>query len=251
MLCFAIRDKEKRFALTIEKYQLPNEPFFGKLEYRNINKVFVKILQVDKKDFEEAKKLRQELSAKGQYKDFQAVLIDIFNSKKPFLTFEKNLPTEGDFQSYSVEIDFPKLKLGEYVVLISDSENFSYESHAVLIEFIQTTNLSFIQRYSSNANEFYVVHRKTGEPLKGIQVEAITQVYKDYETGYQEKKIYELVTDKNGYFSIPLSADTSRNYYIVLKNSEESLEISNFDPYESYYKYPYKSIYYQRVHYSE
>jgi hypothetical protein len=251
--CQALKSelRTKNFALSLEKQNLPNEAFFGKLSFQNIDNIYIKIYKFQEKDFLEAKKLYRKSQEKSEYRDFMPIILDIIKSRKEIKAFSRKLPDEKDFHNHSVELDFPALDLGEYIVLTSDSPEFSYNKNAVSISFFQNTRLSYIQRQANKFNEFYVIDRKTGLPLEDVNVEVIAQEYHERSVGYKDTVITKLKTDKNGYFEVPLHSSDHKNYYISLKKGNDSFEGANQNYFETYYNRPYKSLYNQNNYYRE
>ena len=240
----------KEFSFSMEKLKLPNELSFGKLTYRNIEDIYVKILEYDSKDFQLARERFDQSRKNAEYRDFLAILLDILLSKKELKSYYKKLPNPKDFHTHSVEIDIPELGLGQYVFLLSDKKDFSYNTGAVSINFFQNTELSYIQRYTEKDNEFYVLHRKTGLPLENVTVKAYAQIYVG-ERGYEDKLIFSSKTDSKGHVEIPFYGKEYYNYYVEFSKDKDILENSNWNPLDSYYAKHYKSLYYQNTYYRD
>ncbi len=167
----------KSLSTTSEKINIPNKPFAVHVNYKNIQKIHFRIYRQTDKDIAEVRKLYNESNRKGEYRDYLALLIDYFRSKKEVQRFSYTLPDDKDYQNHSVDVKFPALPIGNYVYLASTEENISYQKHAAVADFFQNSNITYISRTVGKFNQYHVLNRETGVPIANAKVELFEQTY--------------------------------------------------------------------------
>ncbi len=183
-------------SFEIEKVNIPSQKFPFKLNYKNMNKVHWKVIYFRKKVLDRLNSLS--LTRKQKYKRI------IENGEVVKEKKHLRLKTDNNFHPHSVEILIDKLSTGDYVLVVSNNVKYTFEENIVAFEFFKVSNISYIERQEDNgANNFYVLHRKTGEPLKDIEAQVWSREYNYKEKKFKltKEKIYK--TNKNGYFRIP------------------------------------------------
>lgn len=202
--CKQLKDiiEQRTLTVDIEEVQLPNKPFRIKLNFRNINRVYIQIIKLNPT-------LNKSLDALGENHEAQ---ID-FLKKQPAKAWVQDLPDEEDFQLHAIELPMPELSEGKYILLIGDDKNLNTKGHAVAHSRLRVSRLAVIQSPHLNATHFYVMDRETGRPLKDIEV---------YEPE-QKDKVFK--TNENGKYVADLSG-SFKVHYFVFKVGEDSIEIS-------------------------
>lgn len=181
---------------------IPGEPSLTFLEYRNIDKVNIRILEVN-----------YEAESKLADRD-QEKLLDRYLKMKPKVSFSVDLPHDGDYQVHQTEIKLPALSPGYYVLLVSIS-SFDKSSEISWSQF-WSTNISVINKTDNNGNSFHLLNRKTGLPLANVDVQLISQRY-DYKSGtFTDRLISTIKPDKNGFYQFA-DKKPSTNERLVLK----------------------------------
>jgi len=197
---------QKALRFGAEKVQLPNQKSLAWVEFRNVKHLYLKIIPV-------GEEFRKAISRNG-YKP----TIDTLNTLQALKTWEIDLPVDGDLHQHRTEIVLPALPEGEYFILASDNEYFSYEHQAVGLLFTRVSNISFFTKTRKNGQEyFYVVDRETGKPMRDVKAEFFHSEYNPKTRKYEGKKAGEGKTDANGivlnrtgtfkYFSVKFSKD--------------------------------------------
>jgi hypothetical protein len=185
----------KELTTQTERVNLPGKPFRALVSYRNISKIYGRIIRVNNNNnfFENRwiKEFWQSVVAWPSYK-----------------TFTQNLPDTKDYQLHSVEIKIDELPLGQYILLTSDKETFTDSTDKLSAQQFFVSNLSFVQ----SKNDFFVVSRDNGKPIQGANV-LIT---------YQTDKILKKTTDKNGFFS---STILGSYYSVVISKDQDTLDL--------------------------
>ncbi|NEW61652.1 hypothetical protein GSY74_10180, partial [Sulfurovum sp. bin170] len=103
----------KSINLNMEKVNLPNENLLAKLSYRNIDKVFIKVIKVDDKE-------HKKLNAIDYNKRD-----DYIRGMESVNDFNLSLPTADDYKQHHTEISLGSYGYGHYIFLVSKDGEFS------------------------------------------------------------------------------------------------------------------------------
>ncbi|MBN2682231.1 MAG: hypothetical protein JXR58_06955 [Bacteroidales bacterium] len=202
----------------------PNMPFSVKINYKNINKVYLRICSIDYQKF---KKLKE----KYYYNElYEKILKESTVSQQHII----NLPGTGDLNPHSTEFIIDSLPIGFFVAILSNNEEFSYKENISCYNPLFSTHLSSTIRSNYNGIlEGNVVDRNTGIPIENVKVQTLYYKY-DYSSRKSIKKKGEsILTNSDGYFSFN-STDESNSYYL-----EYSLNNDFFTNDNSHYLYNY------------
>ena len=186
--------------VTLEKAVVPGRPSPALVQYRNINKIYLKVVKTDRKEIEEKNRLRHN------------EMVAFFIKKEAIQSWAIVLPDDGDFQTHSAEIKVDRLETGEYALLASNSKAFDFKSFAVAYSFFRVSNISYVHHQEHGKKlEFYLLHRESGQPLSNAEAQTWYREYNRPVRAYVQKKGPSYRADQNGYFSIGHSS--GRNYF--------------------------------------
>ncbi len=222
----------KKLDVTLERVAVQGQPFKGLLEYRNVGKVYLKVVETDREELlNMQRKRRQDMGA-------------YFIGKQAVKQWEVTLPDDGDYQTHSLEIKLDSLDWGQYVLLAANTANFDFKNNPVAYTIFVISNIAYIQRMEPDKKkglEFYLVDRDTGQPLQGACAQVWNQRYNRSQRRYEGEKGPVFNADKNGYFNIPY--DSTGNYFyleLIQKNGEDRLYLDRsfnvYRPYDYYRK---------------
>merc|ERR1712127_94436 len=105
------------------------------ISYKNIEKIYGKIIRLEEKDRMEMQVLQNENK-----------LIPFLNDIPAIKTWTTDLPKVGDFRDHIVEIKVDAMPIGFYLVMIADNEDFSETGKAVSFLSVHVSNISFWTR---------------------------------------------------------------------------------------------------------
>lgn len=196
----------KSIAITLEKENLPNEPFRALVSYRNVDSLYIRVV---KTSFEEYEKLVKDYNTQriDSHMEYNAFVVNFIKSKAIINQFTTILPTDNDFQTHYAEIKLPALEKGLYFIMAGNSPDFDYEQHSVNFGTTAITNISYINRRNANGSmDIYVLNRKTGEPMEGVKVRYMTQ--NNFNRNSEIKLLKEFITKKNE----PIQISAGSNY---------------------------------------
>ena len=211
----------KSIQVTTEKVNTPNKSVLALLSYKNVSKVYARLLKVDYDSYKDYYKNQSN-------EDFLTKL----KAQKVISEWEIELENDGDYQNHSSEIKIPAQSLGFYVLLVASTKNFESENEAVSYTPFWFSNMGYTTRRTENQSiEFFVADRENGNPMKDVVADIYYDKYNYITRKYEQKKLSTKTTDSNGYFIIEPGSDY-RNYFVDLKYQKDRL---NTD--DSYYQY--------------
>ena len=177
----------KDVSLTSEKVNIPGEPFRTLVTYKKFSALNFRIIEMTPK----FKKLIERNDDNDQ-------LWKKLTAQKFIRNWKQDLVATDDYQSHSVEIKVDALPVGQYALLASVAGDFDLDKNPLAVQYFHVSNISYI----NNGLEYFILDRKTGQPLAGAKVQVWKQKY-DYSTQKNtlEKKEF-LTADEHGYLKI-------------------------------------------------
>ncbi|MCQ2250995.1 MAG: MG2 domain-containing protein, partial [Bacteroidales bacterium] len=196
-------------SLTAEEMVSPKSKFPIKAEYRNISKLYIKVLKLsDKEKFE---KLWQNEERLKFLKD----------KCETVGSYEFNTVNTGDYQNKNSEMIINALPVGNYVILGGDCEDvFDFKknkTHSICQ--IQSTNISIVKSQEMADNcVFYVIDRQTGEGIANANIK-LTERYKKINESYK--------SDKYGTVVIPAKNNSYSAEYTISVGDDKVIRHGN------------------------
>jgi hypothetical protein len=152
-------------------------------------------------------------------------------SAKFIHSWSQDLPATNDLQSHAVEIKVDALPVGEYILLASADNNFTLQKNALGAQLFYVSNISFIHRQ----NQFFVLHRQTGQPLANAAVQVYKQQYNYNTSAYSLIKTANYKVDQTGKFFINENrSPRERGYLLDIVHNNDRLFLN-----EALYDYRY------------
>ena len=212
---------QRSIKITTEEGNAPDNPFRSLVSYKNVSEISFRILKIS---YEENKKLIE--------KDYGTDLIKQYLKLQVLKEWSISFPSDGDYQQHSAEIKMPELPFGFYVVLASNTKDFSTNENIISYSNFWITNISYVNRTrEKDAMDFYIINRETGEPLANVNAQAYTSGYNNLTRSYEPTKWKKFITDENGHFEIPVAIEY-RYFWIDFTNGNDRFVTDN-----SFYQY--------------
>ncbi|MGB5849238.1 MAG: alpha-2-macroglobulin family protein [Ignavibacteriaceae bacterium] len=212
---------QKSLIFQTEYGNMPDQPFRSLISYKNVNKVFIRVIPWNESLERKEKKLNAQ------------ELIQLYVKQKPTNEWSLVLPDDKDYQNHSVEIKIPSLPVGRYLILVATDKNFTYVKNAVGYGKTWVSNISYVRReMGKNVVQVYALHRETGHPLSGIDVEVFVQKYVQDDREYQFFELANGKTNNEGLFEFKKEENQYNNYKVVFTDDDDRFESQN---YYSYY----------------
>ena len=181
----------KTLAITTEEFIPINQKSRLLVTYKNIPKLYFKAYRINNNQLRVFNKTHN-LEARLK-------LINVLNE---VTSWQQALRDEKDHIQHSTEIIVPEFKNGMYLIIASEEQKPSIKGIYGTAT-IQATNLTLVKNSFNGTNNFQVVDRVSGEPIKKAEIR-LTNKYR-----YRGASIMKtLKTDRKGFASY-----NSRNYY--------------------------------------
>ena len=154
---------EAKIDFAVEQVVAPVDPFLIRLEYRNLEAVYVKAVSLSPSE------LSRFTNASTHDERMQQV--ERWAQQAGVWNRRVELPEHGDYQSHSAEFSADGIKLGPAMILISTDKEFD-PKQLYAYAFTQASNLGIAHRTNrSGVNEVLVVDRMTGRaPEAGCEL---------------------------------------------------------------------------------
>jgi hypothetical protein len=206
---------------SIEKVNLPAQPFRALIKYRNFNQLYLRLIKADEN-------LKRELENQYNEKYWQSII-----AAKPLRSWIQSLPGTDDLQQHSAEIKIDALPAGEYLLIAATDKDFSNKETILGARLFYVSNISFV----NNSDDYFVLNRDNGQPLTNATVQVWEQKY-DYKTSkYIKEKGAAYKTDGNGFFKFIKKKDKNYNYSYLLDITHNAERFFMNDLIHDYYYY--------------
>lgn len=234
--------KTKELRLEMVEVNLPNKPFLSYVRYKNIDKLYWKVIKTDLKEIEE---FYRKSSRKPNYR---AEELHRYLAKKALHEWTTELPNDGDYQYHSVEAKIPALPFGKYIILVSPDPGFSTENNAIAYEYTDISNIAYMHRSNQEkgSTSFYIKHRETGKALSNVEAQVWFQVYNYKKGEYEVLDGGKYRSDAEGFFEIPYqNQEKRRSFYVDFSYGEDQLSTRDagdygYDTQFGNYRYTYE-----------
>jgi uncharacterized protein YfaS (alpha-2-macroglobulin family) len=216
--------KLKSLNVELEKANVPNTPFKGKISYKNLTKVYFKLVKVN---FDDYRKWQNNLDRDKRFEKLK--------QSETIKQWSLDLKDDGDFQMHAGEFKIDQIPIGYYVLLTATSEQFVFEKEAVALTPFWVSNISYLSRKNGKEEvAFFVFDREKGNPLKGVKAKLYYEKYNYTSRKYEWKSLGSRTTDENGSFNV-LPGNDYRNFYADFSIGNDRLNTQDaFYQYKNY-----------------
>jgi len=184
------------FQFHVEKVNVPGQPFRSLVKYKNINTLYLRIVKPDET-------LKKQLENHYDEKYWPALV-----AAEAERSWEQKLPDTRDYQQHSTEIKIDGLPNGEYILLASDTKDFSRKKSILGARLFYVSAISYV----NNINDYFVLNRDNGQPLAKAAVQVWEQRYDYTQSKYIKEKGKSYTTDANGFFRLEKRKKEPNNY---------------------------------------
>jgi hypothetical protein len=210
---------EPALGFTVNYANLPEQPFLGSMIYKNLNKVYFRIIKFNAEDDRD---LRQ--------KERGEKIIAKYLTMAPVTEWSEELPDEGDLQSHNTQVRLPGLAKGYYIILVSDNPEFSVNEKSVAYASCWITAISYISSGSGTGEgmEVYVLDRDKGTALRGVTAQVYVREYNYQSRSYENKAVNAYTSDEEGYFKITSPENASKSFYLQFSRDDDQYFTENY-----------------------
>jgi uncharacterized protein YfaS (alpha-2-macroglobulin family) len=204
----------KEISVRMDKAVLPGGSNKVQIDYRNIDSVYFRIARIDWDYLLQQDKWGMDLIE-------ELIKLPVARS------WSLKLKDFDDYQSHSVLTHLPESEPGHYLVLVSPRKDFRPESNAVAYATYTATELSVLTKdIGRNAKGYTVLHRSSGQPIKGAQIQIYERYYDYGGRSYKFKKAEKLTTDAEGQAELKASKQYRSVYAHVSLGKDEFSDAS-------------------------
>ncbi|HEU4469627.1 MAG TPA: alpha-2-macroglobulin family protein [Flavisolibacter sp.] len=204
------------YDFELEKVNLPGQPFRALVRYTNIDSLHFRILRL-------SPALEQRLEENSEN------LWSVLSSLQPVRYWAQALPATGDAQQHSTEVKVDGLPAGRYYLLASPSIHFNQRKETLGAGLFHISNISYIAR----KQDFFVLHRQTGQPLSNAAVTVYKRIYDQKSGRYRSAEPESRKTDTRGYFHLGHKQMANHNgFYFDVIYDKDTLSLK--DPFYHY-----------------
>jgi len=181
------------YSLITENIAEPNKAILAKLDYTNINKVYIQVLKLDY--------LKYFANNVHQWDEDKA-LENLIAHSSLFDAYTIEIPVYNDFSEHSAELALKALPKGQYIFIASERSDSAFEkkqfSQSSIVNVSEYTVLQYL-----DSNKFQLVNAKEGDVEENIPYKIFY-----YNRKWNTKEEIALVlakeskTDKNGVINL-------------------------------------------------
>jgi hypothetical protein len=214
--------EQKSISAAVESISLPGEELLAKLDYRNINLAYVKIVKLP-----EAPRRWKNDTWEGEK------ILSRLNQLTPIKSWSQALKGSEDYQPHVTEFGLPVLEAGHYALVIADQEKFDPKSSTTGTLLFTVSELAYWFLDDRKDDQVVaVMNRRTGQPTQGVKVEFFSMEYNSSLRKQEEVKLGEGISDAKGWVDSP----NRNNQSLSLRLTKDKDELYTDD---SYYTYRY------------
>ncbi|MEM7486991.1 MAG: carboxypeptidase-like regulatory domain-containing protein [Bacteroidota bacterium] len=193
LLCKILKNtiEQKKLNIETEKNILPQKPFLAKVEFRNVDSLYISIYRIPFDYFEDSYSyVRDSLS------------LEILQTKKPIASKFFSLQKKADFYRYTTEIDLPALSIGHYMIVASSIKNVQDLNEIYTSDVVNITNLALLSSQTDEQLNLKFLNRQNGKPIPNAKItvtdgeklnkQGKTNSFGEYHIKRSKKEVYDL-----------------------------------------------------------
>ncbi|MEO7922525.1 MAG: alpha-2-macroglobulin family protein [Chitinophagaceae bacterium] len=223
--CYNLSNQINSWSLSfsLEKVNIPGQPFRTLVQYRNFNTLYLRIIRADEN-------IKKQMENQYDEKYWPAII-----AADPVKSWQQELPATKDLQAHSTEIKIDALPAGEYILAASNEKDFSGKKTIIGARLFYVSGISYV----NSSENFFVLNRDNGQPLAKAAVQVWEQKYDYKQSTYIKEKGKAYTTDANGYFRLEKQKKETTNYsnYYTLDISHNADHLFMSDLVYDYYYY--------------
>ena len=178
---------------NVEQVNLPNQNILVQLGFRNIRKVWVKVVQGN---FD-----RLKWDALDGDQQFQTI-----NGLPPIQNRTWDIQDPGDFQPHQTEIALEGLPFGNYWVLLADNPDFQAKTGTVSYTDFSVSAIAAVTYIEQGLTNFVLADRRSGAPLADVHLDFFRY---DYNTGHPNlQKVGSALSNRDGFAKCAIAPNT-------------------------------------------
>ncbi|MFK5856283.1 MAG: MG2 domain-containing protein, partial [Bacteroidota bacterium] len=178
------------FGFDISVAEMPNRPILSLVKFKNIDKLYFKIINGNPK-------------SNANRNNRKGYLLNELKKQDVVLSWEQELPKTTDHHIHRVEVKMPEFAPGYYIIFASNNSQFSIEEN-IKFKSIWITNISYITSTNKvdGTTDMFTLNRETGKSIGNVNITVFKREYDTRSREYMVKEAHKLTTDNYGYAKI-------------------------------------------------
>ncbi len=206
------RIKKEELQVTVEEVYLPNDPILYRLDFKNVSKVYGKIIKVEAGMMDD------------MYQRDRNAIMEIVEKESPIKKWSLDLPNNGKYTMQSTEAYVEGLPIGSYVIVTSDNENFSNAYYHALFH---VSRISYTQVSDQSGElKFLVKDRGDSKILQFATLDLYTSRYNAQARRSENVFLTTIKVDGKGLATY--KSDNRNQISVVVKNGEDVLNLRKY-----------------------
>jgi len=208
----------KSLNIRTEKIYPSRQAILFQLNYRNIDKVYFKLIKVP-----------QEYPNHFQLHPHNELLKQSLIGKKPIRIWEVEVDNTGDFQEHALELYTNSLEYGNYFILAS----YESELNDKLIEFsyanFKISDLSYLSKHDHKTGQTKIrtLDRTYGTPLENVNIKVFQSIYSNSTRTNEWIKVDESKSNEEGNYNFVSKAERGNVQFVFTKGKDTLSPISH------------------------
>ena len=199
--------------LRTEEATIPGSPFKVALGYRNVQKVWLRIV-MDGMDV-------------AQQRSWDHDHLGWLLQQKAIREWQVELPDDGDHHRHVVELPVEGLPIGRYSILVSTDEGFRNKVDQIAFAAFWSTRISVAERSEGSGIGLLLLDRHTGAALRDAKAELYIMDPRQSDRNFKEHS--EHTADAEGRVQVELDRDhASTRWLISLPDGDLFITGSNY-----------------------
>ncbi len=199
------RIMEPSLGFTIEEINLPHENILSKIEYKNRDKIFIKVIKLSKEEF-------RAFHLNGKIKRKPPI-----QKRKSFRELQFSLPKADDYKTHSTEVSLGEYPLGIYLFILSKDKEFKRQT-------IENITIISKMAYRYDPLNLLVIDRESGQPINRVQAKFYQEQYNKQTESYERKLLSTKQSNQKGLIEKPQS---NHGYYVEFERGDDFLSSSH------------------------
>ncbi|MFN8359094.1 MAG: alpha-2-macroglobulin family protein [Candidatus Kapaibacterium sp.] len=210
--------RKKELSVAMELNNAPGRPILTSVNYRNIKKIYCRIVKVPSVDH------LGEMLRNSRYHTRESDVVTKILHHPLHSNWNIALPSSEDYRRHTVDIRTPPLPFGVYYLVVSPSEDFILDSSAIAYTPIIVTRLSMISQNRPDGSKMFMVQDlETGKPINEVKATLIAVEKNEENQSYTEEFLAQRTTNNRGEFVVTAGEFKNKQYCVDLSKDESVL----------------------------
>jgi hypothetical protein len=222
--CLSLKKEMLMRSLSVSTEQTiqPHKPFLFNIKWRNVEKVFVRIVRLPATLMDQAINYRRIYLSEEEIK----LVLRVDNVHEFSIALPNNTP--ADFKEAVSAFKAPELDYGHYVILVSPNNEFKLTDNVIAYTLVTATNMTVITQSLGNGLALIrVSNAVTGAPIEGVRVTLTGIRYKSKEPHDDRIVILDTLSNSQGIVVARCKAIEFRRVEVECNNLDDRLVVAD------------------------